>query len=267
MSGFLQRLLERVQGPADTALRRRRASVFEAREPTPPSPMAFDAAGAPPAPMPPARTVHAVVHSHEIRYHDRADAQRPLRAQRGEGLTAQASNVASPAQNALPAPPSLSPLPVSPTAAAAQRNVAAIAASADAAIPSVRRRERVADSPVTEPHASRRQQAAEAVQPALLRRARPAPAEAAPSPPPVPALPLPPRLSATQRAATPVAHPARRAALPAAAEAPVHVTIGSVEIRAHTPAAAPQRPTSRPVASAAVPSLDAYLRRRHGGPG
>jgi hypothetical protein len=264
MSGLLQRLVERVQGPVDTALRRRRPSVFETREAVPASLMASNVMGVPPAPMPPTRTVGEVVHSHEIRYHDRADALRPLRAHRREGLTVQVSKAAPPVHSVLPAPPSLRPLPASPVAAAPRRNVAA---SADGATPSLWRPQRVADSPVMGPHASRRQQAAEAVEPTLLRRPRPAPTEPTPLPPPVPALPLPPRLPATQLAATPVAHPARRAALPAAAETPVYVTIGSVEIRAHAPAAAPQRPTSRPVASAAVPSLDAYLRQRHGGPG
>ncbi|WP_421566987.1 hypothetical protein [Stenotrophomonas sp. PD6] len=266
MSGLLQRLVDRVQGPADTALRRRRPSVFETRDSVPSSLMAFDAVGAPPLPVPPARSEGGIVHSHEIRYHPRADAQPASRAQSAEGVTTQPTTAAHPTQTALPAPPSLRPLPAPPTAAEARRNVPAVAPSAVAPNPSVQRPQRRPDSPVLERHAPRRQPAAEPVDPTPLRRARPMPTEPAPSPPPVPALPLPPRLPATQRAATPVAHPARRAALPAATDTPVHVTIGSVEIRAHAPAPAPQRPASRTASGTAVPSLDAYLRQRHGGP-
>lgn len=265
MSGFLQRLVERAQGSAHATLRRRRPSVFEAREAVPSPPMAFDAGPAAPMPTPPGGSEAHVVHRHDIHHHDRADAPVALRVPRTESPTTPAPKGAHPTQHPLPAPPSLRPLPAS--SAARHNNVATVAASDQTPMPTVRRPRREAEATASAPPATRARPA-EAVDPTPLRRARPASTQSAPSVLPAPALPLPPRLPATQRAATPVAHPARRAALPAAAETPVQVTIGSIEIRAHAPAPGPaqQRPTSRPAASAAVPSLDAYLRQRHGGP-
>lgn len=268
MSGFLQRLVERVQGPAHAALRRRRPSVFEAREAAPTLPMVLDAERASPAPTPAGGGERVLVHSHDIHHLDRTDTPVTLRARRAERPARPASAGTQPLQAALPAPPSLHPVPVSSAAPAMRRGMAAVVASVEAPPLSVRRPRRAAETTAPAPPAPRMQQTAEAAEPAPLRRARPAAAASSPSPPSVPALPLPPRLPATRRAAAPVAHPARRAALPAAAETPVHVTIGSVEIRANPPGPgpAPQRPPSRPVAGAVVPSLDAYLRQRHGGP-
>ncbi|MDR6673186.1 hypothetical protein [Xanthomonas sp. 1678] len=263
MSGFLQRLVERVQGPAHAALRRRRPSVFEAREAAPSSPMAFDAGLPAPVPTPPGGGEAYVVHRHDIHHHDRPDAPVALRAPRAESPTTPAPKGAHPTQPTLPAPPSLRPLPAS---SAARHNVVTVAASDQTPVPTVRRPRRETEDTAPAPSAPHAQPAAEAVDPTPLRRARPAPTQSAPPVPEVPTLPLPPRLPATQRVAAPVAHPARRAALPAATETSVQVTIGSVEIRAHAPAPASQRPSSRPAASATAPSLEAYLRQRHGGP-
>lgn len=265
MTGFLRGLVDRVQGQAQATLRRRRPSVFEARGAVASPLMALDAGEVVPALTPPgARTDH-IVHRHDIHHYDRAEGKAAPRAH-AAGKPATPVRAGAPApQLALPTPPSLRPPSIVTGAAAIRRAVAPVALETDDPTPPVRRQRRMVGPAEPVRSVSHVRQVAGAPEPPPLRRARPAPTQPSPAPSPA-ALPLPPRLPPTQRAAAPVAHPARRAALPAPAVTPVHVTIGSVEIRANAPAPAPQRPPSRPVAGAAVPSLDAYLRQRHGGP-
>lgn len=82
-----------------------------------------------------------------------------------------------------------------------------------------------------------------------------------------PRLNAPSRLTRSEASSAPVAHPARSAAMlaPAAAPpapAPVHVSIGRVEIRSLTSAAAPA--ASRSTTSKPQLGLDEYLQQRHG---
>lgn len=83
---------------------------------------------------------------------------------------------------------------------------------------------------------------------------------------PTPTLKLPPRLASSAAPRTPVAHPARIAALLAApapiAPAPVQVSIGRVEIRAI--AATPPPAVPRSAVSKPQLGLDEYLQQRHG---
>ena len=83
---------------------------------------------------------------------------------------------------------------------------------------------------------------------------------------PTPTLKLPPRLASSAAPPTPVAHPARSAALLAApapiSPAPVQVSIGRVEIRAS--AATPPPAVPRSAVSKPQLSLDEYLQQRHG---
>lgn len=266
MTGFLRGLVDRVQGQAQATLRRRRPSVFEARGAVASPLMALDAGEVVPASTPPGARTDYIVHRHDIHHYDRAEGKVAPRAH-GDGKPATPVPAGVPApQLSLPTPPSLRPPSIETGAAAIRHAVAPVALETHDPTPPMRRLRRMAGPAEPARSAAHVRQVAGAPEPPPLRRARPAPKGPSPAPSPAASLPLPPRLPPTQRAAAPVAHPARRAALPAPAVAPVHVTIGSVEIRANAPAPAPQRPPSRPVAGAAVPSLDAYLRQRHGGP-
>lgn len=266
MTGFLRGLVDRVQGQAQATLRRRRPSVFEARGAVASPLMALDAGEVVPASTPPGARTDYIVHRHDIHHYDRAEGKSAPRAHAaGKPVTPVPAGAPAP-QLALPTPPSLRPPSIVTGAAAIRHAVAPVPLAAHDPTPPVRRQRRMAGLAEPAPSAPHGRPVAGAPELPPLRRVRPAPTAISPTPPPSAALPLPPRLPPTQRAAAPVAHPARRAALPAPAVAPVHVTIGSVEIRANAPAPAPQRPPSRPVAGAAAPSLDAYLRQRHGGP-
>jgi len=261
MSGFLHRVLTRHDATL-APLRRRRPSLFEARE-TAPTHMPEALPGVVPAP----RGQTQGVHTREIHHHDAAPAPSPppLRTERLHTVSERVvplPQAPSPAPS-LPTPPTLrAPARealASPTRAIA-RNIAPDASSATQAP----RRERGVPHGTAAP--ASRDVAREDIEAAAPPRARSAP-DAPAAPRQASALPLPPRLPQAQRATAPVAHPARRASLPAPAETPVQVSIGSVEIRAQAPASpAPTPRTRAAAASAPRPSLDAYLRERHGGP-
>ncbi|HVJ37775.1 MAG TPA: hypothetical protein VM687_08225 [Stenotrophomonas sp.] len=267
MSGFLQRLLERTHGSAQAPLRRRRPSLFEGRQAAPPLVSATDAgpAASVPVPISPDSTPRGV-HTREI-HHRQAMAEPVARRARRDPTAATPAPTPVAAEMALlPTPPALRPLSM---AAPPPAIAATPSANAQAPLAPMARRARAnSDTEPVQPAgtAPRRRMAPEAIDVPAPRRTRPAAAPRADADAQPQRLPLPPRLAVSQRAAAPVAHPARRAALPAPATAPVQVSIGSVEIRAQATAPTPERARPRPSSSSQVPSLDAYLRQRHGGP-
>jgi len=262
MSGFLQRLVERTHGAAQAPLRRRRPSLFEGREAAPPAAL-DDAVPAPPAPVSP-DSAPRLVHTREIHHHDVVAEPVARRATRGERVAIPAPKPVAPQTSLLlPTPPALRPLPVAPP----QTSAPMPRMSPQAGTAPVARRARPQPEPTLPAVATPRKRIApEASDAPTPRRTRPAPTTTAGTATSAQTLPLPPRLAVSQRAAAPVAHPARRAGLPAPAASPVQVSIGSVEIRAQPTAPAPERARPRSAQSPQVPSLDAYLRERHGGP-
>ncbi|HEY0335392.1 MAG TPA: hypothetical protein VGC74_17095 [Stenotrophomonas sp.] len=264
MSGFLQRLVQRTHDPV-APLRRRRPSLFETKE-APSAPATLSESMDLHAPAAPAREVHRQFHTREVRVADGESVARAAPRSEVAPMGESASPRARATANALPTPPALRAAPTPTEALRVLPKIAALAPTPDPSIVAPARRNRPAlDDATPAPRALRREAATPSADEPMHRR-QVASRHDDPKVPHPPALPLPPRLPNRQRAAEPIAHPARRAALPPAAETSVQVSIGSVEIRAQAPAKTPEKARARAPIAPTGPSLEAYLHQRHGGP-
>lgn len=260
MSGFLHRVLTRHDNTL-APLRRRRPSLFEAREAAP-----VQMPEMPRGEVPSPRGQAQVVHTREIHHHEVAPSSAPMPVvHRQTGVERPLPAPAAPTPGAsppLPMPPTLRAMPREGLASAA-RVIARDTAPTSVVPAAVPRRPH--DVPREASTRTTRETQRDGTASTTAHAPRPT-SEGLAAAPQASALPLPPRLPQAQRVAAPVAHPARRAALPAPADTPVQVSIGSVEIRAHAPATNAPATRIRPAAAPPLPSLDAYLRDRHGGP-